>query len=339
MPDVTEVEELLSADGKDAEQLFAAASDVRDTQFGKKIFIYGFVYFSTYCRNNCSFCYYRRTNSLERYRKSPDEIVSLSHSLKDAGINLVDLTMGEDPQMCANDYSELLDIVKRVKNEVDIAIMVSPGSMPEEAFARFKDAGADWFACYQETYNRDLFAKLRLEQDFDHRMDQRIWARREGLLAEDGMMVGLGETVKDRARAILNMGEMGCEQMRAMTFVPQTGTPMSGFVPMNAHDELVSIAVMRILFPDRLIPASLDVEGIAGLKTRIDAGANVITSIIPPNINLAGVAQHELDIDNGHRSVDHVLDMLKDMGRRAATNSEYEGFLSELRSRSRGGSA
>lgn len=48
---------------------------------------------------------------------------------------------------------------------------------------------------------------------------------------------------------------------------------------------------MRLLFPDKLIPASLDVDGISGLELRLMAGANVVTSIIPPNEGLAGVAQ------------------------------------------------
>jgi len=317
--------------GEDREELFATARDVRDAHFGKKVFIYGFAYFSTHCRNNCSFCYYRRANDLERYRKSPDEVVELSHDLKGAGVNLVDLTMGEDPRICSNEYSELLDMVKRIKDEVGISVMVSPGAVPRGMMSRFRSAGADWFACYQETYNRDLFSRLRLEQDFDHRVNQRAWARESGILAEDGMMVGLGESAYDRAEAILNMGRTGCEQIRAMTFVPQHGTPMSGNVPAGSYDELTSIAVMRILFPDRFIPASLDVEGIAGLETRIDAGANVITSIVPPNMDLAGVAQHDLDIDNGNRSVDNVLRMLSRMGRHVATNQEYESALSRLR--------
>ncbi|MDR2845996.1 MAG: methylornithine synthase PylB [Candidatus Methanoplasma sp.] len=327
-----ETERLLMAKGRDRESIFSAAREVRDKNFGKKVFIYGFVYFSTYCRNNCNFCYYRRTNDLPRYRKSADEILALSASLKDAGINLVDLTMGEDPHMCADGHRELIDLVRRVKDEIGIAVMVSPGAMPKGSFKGLKDAGADWFACYQETYNKDLFSKLRIEQDFDHRLDQRIWARGSGMLTEDGMMVGLGETARDRAEAILKMGSLGCEQIRAMTFVPQSGTPMFGLMPTDAGNELLSIAVMRILFPDRLIPASLDVEGIAGLRTRIDAGANVITSIVPPHKDLAGVAQHELDIDNGHRSVDHVIEMLDGMGRRAATSSEYDALIARLKS-------
>ena len=326
-----EIVELLSVKDSEVSDLFSAAAYVRDKIFGKKVFIYGFVYFSTYCRNNCAFCYYRRTNKLTRYRKTEDEVLALSASLKDAGINLVDLTMGEDPVMCADDYEDLLNIIRRVRDEVKISIMASPGAVPEDSFIKFKEAGTDWFACYQETYNRELFSKLRLEQDFDERMNQKIWANKAGLLTEDGIMVGLGETLEDRVDSMIKMGSLGCQQIRAMTFVPQKGTPMENVKPSEPMDELKSIAVMRLMYPDRLIPASLDVEGIAGLKTRLDAGANVITSIVPPHEDLAGVAQHELDIDNGRRSVEHVQNMLDGMGRKVATNTEYESLLRKLK--------
>ena len=237
--------------------------------------------------------------------------------------------MGEDPKMYADGNRELIDLVKSVRDTVDIGIMLSPGALPRETFAKVKEAGADWFACYQETYNKELFCKLRLEQDYQNRIDQRVWAREAGLLTEDGMLVGMGESPRDRADAALRMGSLGCQQIRAMTFVPQAGTPMEHIVPHDSTEELKAIAVMRLLFPDRLIPATLDVEGIAGMRTRIDAGANVVTSIIPPYQELAGVAQPELNINDGHRSVDYVIEMLENMGRRVASQSEYRTFLTE----------
>ena len=336
---VDDVRELMSiSDPAEMEQLFSAAREVRDREFGRKIFTYGFVYFSTYCKNNCTFCYYRSSNhSIDRYRKSKEEIVQLAGGLKDAGINLADLTMGEDPRMYADDYRGLLDIISSVRDDVGISIMASPGALPREMFSKVRDAGADWYACYQETYNRQRFESLRLDQSFDDRRNQKTWAREAGLLAEDGMMIGLGEDVTDRAETILEMGRLGCEQVRAMTFVPQEGTPMQFVTPYDSTEELKAIAVMRILYPDKLIPCSLDVEGIAGLKTRIAAGANVITSIVPPNQNLAGVAQHELDIENGNRSVEHVYEMLEEMGYRHATSSEYVSFLDAHRPERVGG--
>ena len=328
-----EIFRLMSIDDRDGlDLLYASARRVRDREFGKRIFTYGFVYFSTYCRNNCTFCYYRTSNGrTDRYRKSREEIVQLSASLKDAGINLCDLTMGEDPQMYRDGYRGLLDIISNVHDEVGISIMASPGALPREMFPKVREAGADWYACYQETYNRRLFESLRIGQSFDGRRNQKIWAMEAGLLAEDGMMIGLGESVRDRAETIAEMSSLGCAQVRAMTFVPQAGTPMQDFAPYDSTEELKAIAVMRLINQDKLIPCSLDVEGIAGLRSRIDAGANLVTSIVPPSQHLAGVAQHELDIENGNRSVEHVFRMLEDMGHYPASSAEYGSFLSAHR--------
>lgn len=311
--------------------LFDAASAVRDMNFGNKVFLYGFVYFSTFCKNNCTFCNYRRSQDMERYRKSVDEVVALSENLRDSGVNLVDLTMGEDPRMYDNGYSELIRMVENVNGSVDIPIMLSPGALSENAFPMMRNAGADWFACYQETHNRDLFGKLRLEQDYDHRFNQRSWARSNGMLTEDGIMVGIGETLDDRVNSIIEMGGQNCDQVRVMTFVPQCGTPMSDIRTADRMEELKTMAIMRLAYPDRLIPASLDVEGMDGLIPRLRAGANVVTSIVPPKMRLAGVAQKSLDIETGRRSVDHVFEMLESAGHKAADNNDYIGYMNGRR--------
>ncbi len=330
---VDEIEQLMSiTDKNEMEELFAAARRVREKEFGKKIFTYGFVYFSTYCRNNCSFCIFRHSNDeLGRYRKSVEEIVQLSAALQDSEINLSDLTMGEDPYMIANDYEKFLEIVSAVKDQVGISIMASPGAMPQHMFTKVRDAGADFYACYQETYNRKLFESLRLSQSFDDRRNQKIWAMQAGLLAEDGMMIGLGENVRDRAETIAEMSSLGCGQIRAMTFVPQPNTPMQDYVQYDSTDELKAIAVMRLAHPDVLIPASLDVEGTGGLKSRVAAGASVITSIVPPDIGLAGVAQPEFDINDGHRSIDYVRNLAESLGRREATMKEFWDYYESHR--------
>ena len=39
-------------------RLFATAKSLRHKHFGTKIFLYGFIYASTYCRNDCRFCFF-----------------------------------------------------------------------------------------------------------------------------------------------------------------------------------------------------------------------------------------------------------------------------------------
>ena len=57
--------------------LFRTARTLREEIQGDKIFAYGFVYFTTYCRNNCNFCYYRRSNNIERYRKNKEVVLAI----------------------------------------------------------------------------------------------------------------------------------------------------------------------------------------------------------------------------------------------------------------------
>ena len=52
----TEIVGLLSIVQKEErEALFAAARRVRAKHTGSRVFLYGFVYLSTYCRNDCLF--------------------------------------------------------------------------------------------------------------------------------------------------------------------------------------------------------------------------------------------------------------------------------------------
>ena len=330
-----EIKALLTAEGEDRETVFEAARKVRDRVFGKKTYLSSFMYFSTYCRNDCSFCYYRNSNHIDRYRKDTAEVVKLSAMMMNHGINIVDLTMGEDPMMIRNDYQRFIEIVESIREISDIPIMVSPGAVPQNIFPKLAESGADIVAVYQETYNRKLFAERRLNQDFDYRRNQKVWAMDNGMLAEDGMMVGIGETLDDRVDAIRNMIGLNCDQVRAMTFVPQEGTPMEQSDTVDTVNELLALAVMRLMKHDVMIPATLDVEGVAGMVTRLDAGASLITSIIPPHEDLAGVAQSDMDIDDGSRGVTHIIELLEDIGRRPATATECRRMFDERRDRVR----
>ena len=69
--------------------LFSAARRLRNRYFGNKIFLYGFLYISTYCRNNCRFCYYRNSNlNSVRYRKEKEDIVSAAVELADSAVRM-----------------------------------------------------------------------------------------------------------------------------------------------------------------------------------------------------------------------------------------------------------
>jgi len=313
--------------------LFKTARAVRERHFGNRLFLYGFVYISTFCRNDCSFCYYRRSNNLPvRYRKTPEEIIEISCRLAHSGVHLIDLTMGEDPDLYCHGprgFAELAELVARVRSTTGLPVMVSPGAVPDEVLKTLVEAGATWYACYQETHNPALFRKLRIGQSFRERMRKKTIARSHGLLIEEGVLCGVGETEADLHLSIETMRAIDADQVRAMTLVPQNGTPLGRCASITCQRELMTIAIMRLVFPNRLIPASLDVNGLAGLRERLLAGANVVSSIVPPGKGLAGVARSTLDIDTARRTCESVQQVLSDLGLQAASMAEYLAWLKE----------
>lgn len=318
---------------ENVQQIFQTARKIRNNHFENQVFAYGFVYFSTFCKNNCTFCYYRENNQKPpRYRKTKKEIVETAVQLKESGVHLIDLTMGEDPYFTVH-KEELVDIVSSVKQATGLPIMISPGVISDQMIDQLQDAGADWYALYQETHNRELYNKMRLKQDYDVRMHAKEYAKKQGMLIEEGLLAGIGDTKRDALDSFEEMKRLGASQVRTMTFVPQDGTPMEK-TPQNSFlSELLNIAVMRILFPDKLIPASLDVDGLAGLKDRLQAGANVITSIIPPQEGFLGVANAETDIDQGYRTIEGIQETLKECGLNLASAEEYKQWVAKEKER------
>ena len=317
----------------------AAAREMRARTTGEAVFTYGFVYLSTYCRNDCRFCAYRRTNpEALRYRKTLPEVLEASRLLADQGVNLIDLTMGEDPATDQPEFAgEMAAMIGEVKRAVGLPVMISPGVVKADSLKAFRQAGADWYACYQETHNRELFAKLRQNQSYDLRWEAKIEARKTGLLVEEGVLCGVGESPDDLADSILAMKNLGARQVRAMGFVPpaEAETDSEGrWVPAPGHHEAQEkevdmIAALRLALPESLIPASLDVEGLAGLEARLEAGANLITSLVPADLHFAGVAQASLDIDNQARSMGGVRPVVEACGLRLAGADEYRLWLNK----------
>jgi len=191
------------------------------------------------------------------------------------------------------------------------------------------EGGADWVACYQETHNPALFEKLRLHQEYDRRFEVKRNAVRAGMLIEEGILSGVGESPEDIADSIRTMKQMNPHQARVMNFVPQKGTPMEDYPFPHWSKEQIIIAVLRLLLPHRLIPASLDVGGIDGLRGKLQAGANVVTSIIPPSSELKGVARSDLGISEGDRTVEAITPIIEELGLKRASLEDYDIWVRE----------
>ncbi|MDV0446511.1 [FeFe] hydrogenase maturase subunit HydE [Methanosarcinaceae archaeon Ag5] len=334
------IKSMLSAtDEESLQKMFSAARAVRNHFFSNNVYLYSFVYFSTYCKNKCAFCYYRAANKIDRYRLTPEELRDMCKQLKNEGVHMIDLTMGEDPHF--HDHPEnLIEFVTIAKETAGLPVMISPGVVDDKFIEQLAAAGANFFALYQETYQQNLYEKLRIGQSFDGRIQARTAARAAGMCVEDGMLTGFSKSVlntpdfvvDDVEAALLSLREMqkfNADQVRVMTFEPQPGTPLEETIQAPYLMEIKIISVLRFLFPDRLIPASLDVAGIDGMVDRLNAGANVVTSIISADSTLEGVVNFDRDVPLSARKRDakSVIERLKTMGMQPGTQADFEKYL------------
>jgi methylornithine synthase len=338
--DGSEIVFLLSLTQKSQiDAVFKTAAELRFRHFGNRVFLYGFIYISTFCRNHCNFCFFRNTNALPvRYRQEAAEIIEAAQSLAESGVHLIDLTLGEDPQYFQDQgFEPLIQLIEAVRETTDLPIMVSPGVVSADVLSDFARAGVSWYACYQETHNRELFKRLRPGQRYGARLENKKRAGPLGLLTEEGLLRGVGESAQDIADSIEVMRSLEVSQMRAMSFVPQKGTPLQSWKEADPLQEMLTIAALRLVFPDRLIPATLDVEGLTGLQSRLEAGANVVTSLVPPGFGLAGVAQNSLDIADSRRTIASIVPELEKLGLQPASLEDYLTWIEDRRQKIRSG--
>lgn len=343
---------LLSVTDPDSlQKMFDAAVRVKEHYFQNNVYLYSFVYFSTYCKNQCTFCYYNAKNNIERYRITPEELRSMCRQLRDEGVHMIDLTMGEDPYF-HQAPDRLVEFVRIAKETTGLPVMVSPGVIDKAFIEALQSAGADFFALYQETYQKELYEKLRAGQSFEARCQARLDAKAAGLCIEDGILTGfskmklagdaairpsLSDDIESAVVSVRGMQAADPDQVRVMTFEPQPGTPLAETSQASDLTELKVIAVLRFVFPDRLIPASLDVAGLPGMVDRLNAGANVVTSIISADSKLDGVVNFDRDVSPNERKRDarSVIEKLGEMGLVPGSRESFEAYLNRRKSDSK----
>ena len=150
----------------DVARRVSEAHRITQKKFNNKVYIRGIVEFSNYCRKNCNYCGIHRENSgVKRYRMSADEIVAAAENNLKQGIKTVVLQSGED---MSYSRADMVDIIQRIKAiDPECPITLSFGERSREDYAAFKEAGADRFLMRFETADRELFASLHPDDDFD----------------------------------------------------------------------------------------------------------------------------------------------------------------------------
>ena len=155
---------------------------------------------------------------------------------------------------CLSDreVERLCDSIRKIKEETDIRICVSPGLLQEEQFRKLKEAGADRVHCNLESSER-YFPQVCTTHTYEEKTAAIQAAKRAGLSVCSGGILGLGESVEDRIDMVLTARKLGVRSIPVNVLNPIPGTPYEKNPVLSGEEILRCTAVFRFLIPDGLI--------------------------------------------------------------------------------------
>ncbi len=170
-----DIAKLLMVTNKDQiEEIYKIAGDIKKSIYGNRIVIFAPLYVSNFCVNNCTYCGYRRDNSIVRRKLSQEEVADEAKLLIDMGHKRIALEIGEDPVNCSIDY--VLECINTIYNTYHKGqhirrINVNIAATTVENYRKLKDIGIGTYILFQETYHRPTYENVHpksIKGNFDY---------------------------------------------------------------------------------------------------------------------------------------------------------------------------
>ena len=286
----SEFKSLIETDKFD-KKLFSAADEVRRSIYGNSVYIRGLIEFTSFCKRNCYYCGLRRDNkNAIRYRLTKDEILSCCDSGYKLGFRTFVLQGGEDESFS----DELIcEIIRDIKSTYpDCAVTLSLGERDFDSYKSFKEAGADRYLLRHETADEEHYKMLHPESSsLSNRKKCLFDLHSLGFQVGSGFMVGSPyQTTQNLISDLRFLQDLNPHMIGIGPYITHKDTPFKNEKTGSFELTLRMIAILRLMFPKSLIPATTALGTIrkGGREMGLSVGANVVM----PNLSPVGVRKN-----------------------------------------------
>jgi len=150
------------------------------------------------------------------------------------------------------EFDDALAAAAAIRAEVGIKVCGSLGCLTRDQLRRLREAGVTRYQHNLET-SRRFFPQVVTTHTFDDRVRTVREAKALGFSVCSGGIVGLGETREDRIDMALTLKELNVDVVPVNALMPILGTPLADRAPVSAIEVLKTVAVFRLLLPDKII--------------------------------------------------------------------------------------
>lgn len=176
------------------------------------------------------------------------------------------------------ELDQVIPLIKAVK-ELGLESCVTLGMLRPGQAERLKDAGLDYYNHNLDT-SPEFYGQIISTRTYDDRLETLEKVRTAGINVCCGGIIGMGESLTDRARLLLNLANLPQhpESVPINLLVKVSGTPLDNVPDIDALSMVRMVACARIMMPQAYVRLS------AGRETLSDeaqalcffAGANSI---------------------------------------------------------------
>jgi len=249
-----EVLAVLSLPEDDLPAALAAAHRVRMAWCGPEVEVEGIVSVKTGgCPEDCHFC------SQSGVFASPvravwldiPALVEAARQTAATGATefcIVAAVRGPDERLMA----QLREGVAAIRAEVDINIAASLGMLSQAQVDELAAIGVHRYNHNLETA-RSFFPNVVSTHTWQERFDTLRMVRAAGMEVCCGGILGLGETVAQRAEFATQLAALGPDEVPLNFLNPRPGTPLGEATPVDTKDALRAIAAFRLALPKTIL--------------------------------------------------------------------------------------
>jgi biotin synthase len=245
---------LLNLQGSECMELFSLANSVR-SKLGDRVDLCSIVNAKCgLCPEDCKFCAQSAHNDadVEPYQlMDEEEILDMALMTQEEGAaRFCIVTSGKEVE--DQDFERILSAIKRIRKETALSVCVSIGMLTEEDARRLKKAGAARIHHNLET-SQNFFSNICTTHSYDEKIRTVEIAKDAGLEVCCGGIIGMGESTRDRVELAFALRELGVDSIPINILNTIEGTPLSNAAPITPMEVLKTIAVFRLILPQKNI--------------------------------------------------------------------------------------
>ncbi len=265
--------------------LYQQADEVRHQFYGNKVYLRGLIEISNICKNDCLYCGIRRSNEKAvRYRLTLNDLQLCCQHGYELGFRTFVLQGGEDA-FFSDDV--LVEWVKTIHHDFpDCAITLSLGERSRSSYQKLYDAGCSRYLLRHETANPRHYNQLHPNNmQLETRLHCLEVLREIGFQTGCGFMVGSPfQSFEDTLQDLRYMATFQPHMVGLGPFIPHKDTPFAHQSAGTLEDTLWYLAVVRLMLPKVLLPATTALATIdaKGREAGLKAGANVLMPNLSP---------------------------------------------------------